>query len=221
MPGDWKFEERNFILCEGDHDKHLLEFLITERELGPFQIKTSHECVGIPGITGFGPAIQGFPAISGFKSLDGIAMIIDNDNPRSLDEFRLQLQNHGFVPTGSQFVGKIGGKLAMIIPIPSDKECGDLEKMCLPALYSLWPGAEECVMEYLECTSALQWKKQNQLWKAKVRCVIAGHYEKDPYKGLGYLFKDKKCKDLSRHTCFDDLVSALKHFNELINDPAF
>ena len=45
MDDQWEFEEERFILCEGDHDKAVLEFLIEARQLGAFQIKTSWECV--------------------------------------------------------------------------------------------------------------------------------------------------------------------------------
>jgi hypothetical protein len=216
---DWAFEEKRFVLCEGPHDKEVLEFLIAERKLGAFQIKTSHECVGSAGIDGFGPALQGFPAIRGFKSLDGIAIVVDNDNTRRLPNIRRQLQRYGYVPTTPNYGGRIRDKSVIIVPIPDHNECGDLEKLCLPALYSAWPGAEECVMTYLEWTGALEWKKQNQLWKAKVRCVISGHYEDDPYKGLGYLFKDKKFRHLARHRCFDRLVYILRNFDQAVNDP--
>jgi hypothetical protein len=214
MPHDWEFETERFILCEGEHDKHFLDALIKERQLGAFQIKTSWECVGAGGVAGFGPAIQGFPAIRGFKRLVGIAIVTDNDNLQTLSNVERKLQEYGYVPTGSERVGKIDSKPVLIVPLPDDKDCGDLEKLCLPALYSEWPNAEECVRAYLECTGALQWVKKQQLYKAKVRCVISAYYEDDPYKGLGYLFKEKKL--LTHHECFNRLSNILERFDDII-----
>ena len=50
--------------------------------------------------------------------------------------------------------------------------------------------------------------------EAKVRSIIAGYYENDPNKGLGYLFRDEP--DLLNHQCFDELVEILNHFNDVI-----
>ncbi|MFH0824064.1 MAG: DUF3226 domain-containing protein [Pseudomonadota bacterium] len=220
MSDGWEFEEKRFLLCEGDHDKSILEFLITERKLGPFQIKTSFECIGSGGIDAFIPALKGFRAIRGFKKLTGIAIVVDNDDPQRLPGLAKQLSRQFHVQMTPDYRGVFHGKDFMLIPIPGIAEYGDLERLCLPALFSIWPHAEEGVKAYLEWTGANEWKKRSQLWKAKVRCTISGYHEDDPYKGLGYLFKGEKFRHLARHPCFDGLVGILKDFDDVIKAPS-
>ena len=172
-----------------------------------------------PGIDGFAPAVEGFPIIKGFRSLKGIAILIDNDGPDRIKTLRRQLKRCGFVQATSNYGGHIEGQPVAIVPLPSKNEYGDLEKVCLPALYTIWPGAEECVEEFLESTGALEWKKQHQLWKAKVRCAISGHFEKDPYRGVGFLLKNKKFTQMAKHPCFDRLVYFLQNFSQIILNP--
>lgn len=67
----WTFEDERFILCEGINDKHFLEAIIQRRDLPSFQIRHSAECNGkkVGGRDGFGFAIEGIEALSGFSDL--------------------------------------------------------------------------------------------------------------------------------------------------------
>lgn len=233
MADEWEFSGDRFILCEGINDKFFLRTLIKVRSLPDFQIRHAAECVKRDedeeccsdeerknkksggGRSGFGRAIFGFPLNTGFDRLKGIAIVTDNDNERAVIETQEFLKEGGYEPT-SDYSGKIGGKPTIIVPLPDNSDCGDLEKLCLPALYSQWDDSEACVTAYLKCTGALNWEKQNQLYKAKVRCIISAYYEDDPYKGLGYLFTVKKMKHLANHKCFDQLTNFLKEFDEKI-----
>lgn len=213
-----EFGLERFILCEGPHDKSFLETLIKERKLGSFQVETAYECVGKGGCEGFGPALEGFEAVTGLEQLKGILIMTDNDNKQTFPKLLKQLVKAGYNPTKSPFLGEILGKPLVIVLVPDDKTYGDLEKLCLPALYSKWPKARECVEAYLKCTGAEKWsgKRDQQLNKAKVRSIIAGYYDADPYKGLGYLFKDNK--SLARHKCFDRLADILGRFDQIIQN---
>lgn len=215
MTDTWEFTEKRFILCEGPHDKEFVESLIKERDLGPFQVMASYDCSGFGGVDGFGLSIESFPPIAGFDDLIGIAIITDNDNSDSITKLETKLKNHGYVPTVPRARGTIANKPIILVPLPDNENCGDLEKMCLPALYAKWPGSETCMGKYLQCTGALSWRKTQQLSKAKVRCIISAYHESDPYKGLGYFFKENK--SLTRHKCFDYLANVLDKFDDIIN----
>jgi len=79
------------IICEGEHDKHFLESLITRRRLPTFQVLDAHACCGIGGVSGLVPALEGLYAIHGFTELAGIAIVTDNDNVRSLTNLQRKL----------------------------------------------------------------------------------------------------------------------------------
>jgi len=221
---NWKFDQERFLLCEGEHDKLFLESLIKFRELPAFQIRTASESNAdqIGGWTGFGPSIEGFSPIPGFDNLKGIAIVTDNDTPRTLANLIKKLKKHCYKPTESdRRIGTLAdtGKPVIIILIPDENECGNLEDLCLPALYSKWEKSEEKVERYLSSTGALAWKKQHQLSKAKVRSIISGYYETDPHKGFHHLFQ-KRILPVD-HECFNNLSTTLSRFDEIVKDGKF
>lgn len=215
------FEKERFILCEGINDKFFLNTIIERRGLPSFQIRHSAECNGnnIGGREGFGHAIEGIDVVSGFPELKGIIIITDNDHEQVIANIQTNLAQFGYIaPVNANQVGSIQGKPTAIILIPRHDSYGSLETLCLPALYEKWPGAEVCVREYLECTRAVTWEKQHELCKAAVRSIISGFYETDPYKGLGYLFRDDK--SLADHACFNELADILNRFDEIVEKGA-
>jgi hypothetical protein len=211
------FEEERFILCEGINDKYFLSSIIKRRNLGSFQIRHSAECNGdkCGGRCGFGFAIDGIDLLEGFQKLRGIFIVTDNDNEHVIDIVQRNLTQYGYIaPQNSNQLGSIQGKPTAIILIPKHDHYGNLETLCLPALYDKWPQAKECVRAYLECTGAISWGKQHEICKAEVRSIISGYYENDPYKGLGYLFHEEK--DLADHPCFNELSDILSNFDDII-----
>ena len=73
--------------------------------------------------------------------------------------------------------------------------------------------------EYLECAQATRWSKQHHLSKAKIRAIIAGFYEDDPFKGFHHLF-EKKVFSVC-HECFDGLADILNRFDEIVETSKF
>lgn len=218
----WEFEKERFIICEGINDKHFLKAVIHKRGLPSFQIRHAAECNGSKtgGRDGFGLAIEGIEALSGFSDLKGIIIVTDNDYENVVNDIQRKLETYGYIaPSNQNEIGTFYGKPVAIILIPDHDKLGNLETLCLPALYEKLPGAKECVKAYLDCTDAIRWEKQHELCKAVVRSIIAGFYENDPYKGLGYLFRD--IPSLAEHTCFDGLVDILNHFDEIVARGSF
>lgn len=201
--------------------------MIKERRLPGFQIKhaaelTKVECITKPtgGSSGFGPAITSLISMRGFDKLKGIAIVTDNDKRGSLASIQKDLAKYGYnVPIPPREIGTFEHIPVVIIPIPDSNHYGDLESLCLPALYAKWPTAEECVESYLRCTGASAWRKQNQIPKAKVRSILSGYYEKEPNIGLGYLFQRGELS--VDHECFNNLEGILRRFDEIIERGSF
>lgn len=222
----WEFNEDRFILCEGDHDKYFLESLIKNRRLPKFQVKhaaeiTKVECTKKPtgGTSGFGIAIESFPGTTGFHKLKGIAIVTDNDTEKAIGNIQRELRGYGYIPSGVKGIGRIQNIPVVIIPIPDNANYGNLEKLCLPVLYSKWPDAKKCVEAYIECTGAINWRKNNELSKAIVRSIISGFYEDDPNKGLGYLFQNGVLP--LDHVCFNGIADTLSRFDEIVERGSF
>jgi len=215
---DWKFQETRLILCEGPDDKNFLECLIGEHKLPPFKVMHTYEASGgkYPGKDGFKPSLKGFKAQTKFGEMAGIAIITDNDKANTRKKIEKELTKIGYatVPSESECLGTINGVPIILILIPEKNIMGNLEMFCLPSLCDEWPNSVKCVDEYLECTGAIAWKKQQELPKAKARSLISGNFEEDPNRGLGYLFRNKK--HLVHHPCFSGLVETLRHFDKIV-----
>ncbi len=209
------FTKPRFLLCEGEDDKCVFEALIASQGLPEFQVCHSHEVCGTGGKTGFAKSIEGMEVLSGWRNLKALLVVADNDTRgNSFREIQnaFTANNHTPPPTENA-IGNMLGKPVAILMIPDAGTEGDLEKLCLPAIYSKWPAAQTCVSDFLRCTGAEAWAKASSINKARARSAAVGFYEPDPYKGIGLLFK----KDVLsvRHNCFDSLVQYLRDFDTM------
>ncbi len=214
--GNWRLTTKRLIICEGDNDKHFLQALIKANKLGTFQVGHADECNNGKGggRSGFGHALKGLELFKAFDKLTGIGIVTDNDHKGVLSEIQKNLRKKaGVIIESGECIGKLGDKPVIIILLPDDYMHGNLESFCLPILYETWPRAEKCLMKCLACTEADKWKKQDKLYKAKVRAIISGHHMDDPYMTLGLLFKRKILP--ADHPRFARLVDILRRFDEI------
>ena len=119
--GKWDFTGENFILCEGESDQNFLESLIKHKSLPPFQVMHANKANGGKGggIGGFGPAIEGFEAHTGFSKLKGIAIVTDNDKQSSCSDLEKKLrEEYGYESSGIDCWGKMGTVFVRLILLP-------------------------------------------------------------------------------------------------------
>jgi hypothetical protein len=215
------FTKPRFMLCEGDDDKGFFEALITTRGLPEFQICHSAEVCGTGGITGFAKSLGGMEVLSGWRDLKALLIVADNDlvGP-SFGAAQKALTDNGHVaPAHPAAVGRMFGKPVAILMIPSANTVGDLESMCLPAVYGKWPKAKRCVTFFLKCAGALKcsgannWNKRASVSKARVRSATVGFNEDDPYKGIGHLFRNGTLS--VNDPCFDEVAAFLRGFDAM------
>lgn len=212
-----EFTKTRFALCEGNDDKEVLEALISARGLPDFQICHSAECnpQGTGGRPGFFGAIKGMEALSGFRNLRALLIVTDNDRlETSFAEVQRALADNGHTaPANPAAVGSVVDKPVAVLMIPSHNAVGDLETLCLPAIYAKWPAAPGCVADFLNCTGANAWTKRSSVSKARARAAAVGFYEPDPFKGIGHLFKNGTFSALN--PCFDAVASFLQNFDAM------
>lgn len=142
-------------------------------------------------------------------------LLVANNHARgkSVETVRRALFENGFgPPVTHDGIGDMDGKPVAILMIPKYNVVGGLEALALPAIYEKWPLAEQYVEDFLKSTGATAWK-QRSIDKARARAAIVGFYEKDPYKGIGHLFR---AGILSvDHPCFDQIREFLKNFDAM------
>lgn len=160
-------------------------------------------------------------ALSGWGALRALLIVADNDNvgPSFAEAQRAITDNGHVAPANPASAGDMAGKPIAILMIPNPGVNGDLETLCLPAIYEKWPKGKRCVTFFLKCTGALKcngankWTKASSVSKARARAVAVGFNEDDPYKGIGYLFKNETLS--VHHECFNEIASYLADFDTL------
>lgn len=209
------FNKRRFLLCEGDDDKGFLEALIDGRNLPDFQICHTAEWCGSGGRTGFKKSLEGIEVLSGFRDLQAVLLVADNDVVgATFTELQRAITDNGHAaPQDPTAVGKIVGKPIAVRMIPRHDLAGDLESLCLPAIHACWPQSQQCVNEFLQCSRANLWTKRSSVSKARARAAAVGFYEPDPYKGIGHLFRNETLS--VHHPCFDEIADFLKGFDAM------
>ncbi len=216
-----QFTKPRFLLCEGDDDKGFFEVLISGRQLPEFQVCNSKDCCGTGGTSGFQPSLKGMEALSGWLELKALLIVRDNDVAgASFKEVCDALEANGHIPPPNpDATGTMAGKPVAILMIPRADRVGDLETLCLPAIYEKWPKAKRCVPLFLKCTGALKctggnnWAKRSSVSKARARAATVGFHEDDPYRGIGILFKKGILS--VQNSCFDEVARFLGNFDAM------
>ena len=216
-----RFTKPRFMLCEGDDDKGFFEALIARRSLPDFQVCHSAEICGTGGKTGFSKSLKGIEVLSGWRDLKALLIVTDNDIVgQSFAEAQRSLTDNGHTPPPNhQAVGSMLGKPVAILMIPRANEAGDLETLCLPAIYEKWPKAKICVPFFLRCTGVLtwmganKWSKRSSISKARLRAAPVGFNEDDPYHTTGILFRKGTLS--VENQCFDEVANFLRQFDAM------
>lgn len=212
-----KFTKERFLLCEGDADKGFFEALIKNRGLPEFQVCCTAECnpERVGGNSGFVKSLKGMEPIKGFPKLKALLFASDNDIlGTSFKVVQDALTDNGYVPPSAyNTIGKMAGKPVAILMVPRHDMVGDLETLCLPAIYAQWTIAEQCVSSFLHCTGADTWGKRSSISKARARSATVGFNQDDPYKGIGHLFRNGTLS--VNHACFNEITLFLQNFDTM------
>lgn len=211
-----RFTKKRFLLCEGDDDKGFFESLIRYRRLPDFQVCCTAECntKAVGGVSGFAKSIEGMEVLYGFRDvLKALLFVSDNDIlGKSFEYIQRALTMNGYTaPNTHDTVGQMAGKPVAIFMIPRHDKIGDLETLCLPTIHAKWPTAEGCVNSFLQCSGATGWTHRASINKARVRSATVGFNERDPYKRIGDLFKNRTLS--VNHACFDEIALFLSRFD--------
>ncbi len=211
-----KFVKSRFMLCEGDDDKGFFEALTRSLDI-EFQIchvaELNKQNTG--GVSAFGSSLKGIRITTGFRDvLKAVLLVANNHVAGESDKLiRNALFDSGFTPPVAQGCrGYMDEKPVVILTVPMGSP-GGIETLVLPAIYDKWPEAERCVDAFLESTGANAWAKGKSLDKARARAAIVGFHERDPYKGIGHLFRNGTLS--LDHPCFDEIKQFLKDFDSL------
>lgn len=213
------------LLCEGQADQIFFEKLFERRKIKNIDIPPHVELGKYYGWAGLGrmlKALSGDP--QGYARLKGVLIVADSGTTitSTFKNICRKLKEDGPFGTPSTFVKPQGPYRIteqqdshppisiMLIP---DGRPGALETLCVESIFSRKAWLKICVENYLACgqIDALNWRAEKRD-KAYMQCIIAALYEKDPNKGLRYLFSVKPPIINFSSKCFTPLIKQIERF---------
>lgn len=202
------------ILVEGPSDAEFLRRLIIFRLIPDvFDVRCPADAsVSGSGNTRFKEALNGLNLDPGIEDLQGIIIVIDNDEDEAAAFSNVQQQlrdaSRRFQIPSVPVTKTQGSPFIMILPIPWVGELGNLETLCLVAAEAVAPEHAQCADTFQSCTGISSWPRSKRS-KVKLRSIIAASYRKNPEIGLGFLWKKRPDIVPLMHPCFDRVAQLL------------
>jgi hypothetical protein len=213
------------LICEGPADQIFFKNLFDRRKIRNFDIPQHKNIGGYYGWPSLGRTLRGLAGDpGGYAQLKGIVVIADSGDNITITFNRIcrKLKEDGPFGTPSAFIKPngpyqitrqpIGHPPISVMLIPESRS-GALETLCVESVLRQKVWLKGCVETYLSCKQldALNWRAEKRD-KAKMQCIIAGLYKKDPNKGLGHLFSVRPAIVNFRSTIFTPLVKQIQQF---------
>ena len=215
MPIELKHEL--VLLCEGLADQKFFRALMTVRkDFPPFDmLEPNNELSGAGGFQKMLVAIRGDR--KGFSRIKGVLVVVDSasDPAQTFAAVRAQIAAAGYpVPSAPLELAPAanGHPAIMVMLLPSEREQGGLETLCVRELSSRIPWVTECVDQFLKCgeSTAHGWSPEKKD-KARYHCMIAATNEDDPSRAVSYAFKTPPVINVAAD-CFDAVEQRLRVF---------
>ena len=215
--------ERRVILCEGKGDKVFFERLIANRGLPQFTViyPNDQRETAPGGRSGFPQRLKALQVESGFSNIMGILVTSDNDEDpnRSFGDIQAKLREAGGfgVPVQPSIAARSqdGFPTVVVLMLPRTGQQGNLETLCLPAIYDRWPNIKTCLDEFAMCAGVEAWP----IGKAslmRLRSMIAAVCRSDPNTGLPYAWSRTEELIPLEHNCFDHIADLIRDFDDVL-----
>jgi hypothetical protein len=217
------------ILVEGITDSSFFKELIKQRGLQNFEVPWGEKDWGEAkqgGIGGFRMKLRALRigSKSGIENFGLILLVGDNNGNPSGRFAEIQneiLEAEGFgIPqkpreiAASPGVDGLGNPLPpiSILMLPWDSVDGNLESLCFISAANTRPQYAQCIEDYLACFGTNEWEV-SQLWKLRMRCLLAAACPGDPNTGLEHAWSSQKRRPsdlvLLDHPCFNQVADYL------------
>jgi len=166
---------------------------------------------------------------SGYAKLKGVLIVADSANnikatfnsvcKKLKDDGPFEKPNRFVRPAGpNQITEQFAGHPCISIMLIPLGGVGALETICAKSIVQQKPWLAGCVDAYLSCgdIKALSWRAEKRD-KARLQCMIAALYEKDPNKGLNYLLRVSPPMFHFRSKAFTPIVKQIQRFRDEVN----
>jgi hypothetical protein len=211
------------ILCEGTADRAFLKYLLSVREINhAFEICYPEGKYGF-GNSAFGAVLSGLALVRGFEENVKAILIVtdcDDDPAKSFSNIQEQIQDAGYnVPqTPFQIIQTPNLPMLVVVMIPFDNVCGNLESYIVRAMSEIWGDVKISADRHINDTPASAWRDCKRA-KSIMQSMITVLHEQDPNKSLAYIWSENaEFCEMLKHEVFNGLSDYLENFPNEINN---
>jgi hypothetical protein len=218
------------IVCEGEGDRAFFSHLIQERGLPEFDIFHPAQEEGVAGgVTGYKDFLVALSVPLTLRQTSGVLIVADNDvEPNASFGFvQQQIRDAAAIveiDSGSTFGVPVapmqvarghGLPPIVVMMFPWTDDPGNLETICLDAVYAVRPDLRECIDSYCLCSHTSEWDISKQS-KMRLECLIASLCRSKPSTALRYAWSRPESIIPLGQASFDRVADVLRGFDELV-----
>ncbi|MGA2481739.1 MAG: DUF3226 domain-containing protein [Candidatus Acidiferrales bacterium] len=157
---------------------------------------------------------------SGFAAVKGVLVVGDNDaDPAaSFQHIQSQIQAAGGfgIPASPLEVARSQDKPPIVVMmLPWTSLPGNLETLCLDAMYAAHNHLKDCIDDYCTCTRTSDWDLAKQS-KMRMRCLMSSICQSDPDVPLTGAWSHRETIVSLEHRAFDGVSDLLNRFDSQI-----
>lgn len=218
------------IVCEGEGDKAFFSHLIQERRLPEFDIFHPAEEEGVAGgVTGYKDFLVALSVPLILRGTSGVLIVADNDiDPNASFGFvQQQIRDaaaivetdsgvtYGVPVAPMQVANGQGLPPIVVMMFPWTGHPGNLETICLDAVYAARPDLRECIDSYCVCSHTNGWDISKQS-KMRLECLIATLCRSKPSTALRYAWSRPESIIPLEQASFNQVADVLRGFDDLV-----
>jgi hypothetical protein len=214
----------HLLLCEGRHDKEFFDHLLIQHNLPPFQTASFGFVGGAPanrdGIDYLDKALNAIVGIPGFRLLQAILIVADNDDnpPAAFQKVQHLIRAaaaHPYPVPTAELAKALGQPSIVVMMLPWTGLRGALDTLCLSSASNKRSTIATAVENFATVTGASAWPAPKDS-KMKLRSLLSAAHQEDPYLSPAWVWREGTDLVPLNDPVFDQIVDFLRNFSAFL-----
>jgi hypothetical protein len=200
------------ITSEGIADESLFRHLCALHAINDYQF------MNFGGLGNLETWLIGLPGFTRFSRLRLLMVVADSDDHpddrfkdvrKAIKKAKLPAPDN---PFQIKHEANKPSTIVVLLPFtpPGTANQGCLETVLLPSASVHLANHVHCMDEFCNCVQTNNWLLRSHIDKLKLRILLSGSHEDDPYLGIPHALDPQKNLIPLNHPCFDPLLALLR-----------